>query len=212
MNNFAFLGSGGHASSALTLAREVFESVEVTGYLSFRPSEQEAFSSSEFFSELVEFKKLVGLSRLVNGLGLSPGLKARTEQFLALTELGFTAPNVVSLRANLWSSLPLDSGIQVYPGAFLGNSVKTSSNVVISVNAIVEHDCSLGEGCFVGPGAILLGGARVGPHSLVGAGATILPGINLGEGVTVGSGAVVTKDVPDGETCIGVPGKSSLRG
>ena len=212
MNSLAFLGAGGHASSSLALAREVFGSAQVSGYVSLNASTQEEFSSSKFFTELSEFKKLAANSFLVNGLGLSPGLTARTELFVDLISDGFTAPNLISARANLWSTLGVDLGIQVFPGAFIGNSAEISPNAVIGVNAIVEHDTSLGEGCFVGPGAILLGGVRVGPNSLIGAGATILPGVKLGSGITVGAGAVITDDVKDGETRIGVPGKSHRRG
>lgn len=207
MNSLAFLGAGGHASSTLALAREVFGSAQVSGYVSLNASRQGEFSRSKFFTELSEFKKLAATSLLVNGLGLSPGLKARTEQFVDLLSAGFTAPNLVSARANLWSTLGVDLGIQVFPGAFIGNSAVISSNAVIGVNAIVEHDTSLGEGCFVGPGAILLGGVRVGSNSLIGAGATILPGVKLGVGVSVGAGAVITKDMRDGETRIGNPAK-----
>ena len=212
MNSLAFLGAGGHASSSLALAREVFGSAQVSGYLSLNASTQEEFSSSKFFSELSEFKKLAANSFLVNGLGLSPGLTARTEQFVDLMSAGFTAPNLVSARANLWSTLGVDLGIQVFPGAFIGNSAKVSSNAVIGVNAVVEHDTWLGEGCFVGPGAILLGGVSVGPNTLIGSGATILPGVKLGAGVKVGAGAVISKDVHDGETRIDETGKSNRMG
>lgn len=211
MSSLAFIGAGGHAKSTLSLAREVFETVQIAGYFSLRASEHGELSKCEFFADLSEFAKLATKSRLVNGLGLSPGLKARTQQFVELVNMGFNTPNLISPRASLWSSLPIDFGIQVFPGAFIGNSVKISANVVIGVNAVIEHDISLDEGCFVGPGATLLGGVRVGPNSLIGAGATILHGIKIGEGVTVGAGAVVTKDVQDGDTCVGIPSKSKLR-
>lgn len=41
----------------------------------------------------------------------------------------------------------------------------------------------------------------------IGAGATILPGVTVGEGAIIGAGAVVTKDVPPGETWVGVPAR-----
>jgi len=41
----------------------------------------------------------------------------------------------------------------------------------------------------------------------VGAGAIILRGVVLGKNSTVGAGPVVTKDVPDGETVVGVPAR-----
>jgi len=39
----------------------------------------------------------------------------------------------------------------------------------------------------------------------IGSGAIILPGVTIGKGAKVGAGAVVTKNVPAGETVVGVP-------
>lgn len=36
---------------------------------------------------------------------------------------------------------------------------------------------------------------------------TILGPVTIGNNVTIGAGAVVTKDIPDGATVVGVPGK-----
>ena len=41
----------------------------------------------------------------------------------------------------------------------------------------------------------------------IGGGAVILPGVRIGKGAIVGMGAVVTKDVPPGETWVGVPAR-----
>lgn len=42
----------------------------------------------------------------------------------------------------------------------------------------------------------------------IGSGAIILPGVRIGAGAEIGAGAVVTKNVPPGETVIGVPAVS----
>ena len=42
---------------------------------------------------------------------------------------------------------------------------------------------------------------HVAPH------ATLLGGVKVGEGSWIGTGAVVLRDVPDGATVVGVPGR-----
>ncbi len=46
---------------------------------------------------------------------------------------------------------------------------------------------------------------RIGSDVWVGAGAMILQGVTIGDGAVIGAGAVVNRDVPSGETYVGVP-------
>ena len=46
---------------------------------------------------------------------------------------------------------------------------------------------------------------HIGKNVWIGAHVVILPGITIGEHAVIGAGAVVTKDVPPGETWVGVP-------
>lgn len=48
---------------------------------------------------------------------------------------------------------------------------------------------------------------KIGDNCYIGTGATILGPVTIGNNVTIGAGAVVTKDVPDGATVVGVPGR-----
>lgn len=47
----------------------------------------------------------------------------------------------------------------------------------------------------------------IGDNVFIGAGAKVLGGIKIGDNVKIGANAVVTKDVPDGATVVGNPGK-----
>ena len=48
---------------------------------------------------------------------------------------------------------------------------------------------------------------KIGDNCYIGTGVTILGPVTIGNNVTIGAGAVVTKDVPDGATVVGVPGR-----
>ena len=52
------------------------------------------------------------------------------------------------------------------------------------------------------------GKAIIGNNCYISTGVTILSPIRIGDNVTIGAGAVVTKDVPDGQTIVGIPAKS----
>ena len=48
---------------------------------------------------------------------------------------------------------------------------------------------------------------RIEDGAFLGAGAIVLPGVTVGRDAIVGAGAVVTRDVPPGETVVGVPAR-----
>jgi serine acetyltransferase len=47
----------------------------------------------------------------------------------------------------------------------------------------------------------------VGERSWIGIGASVIQQIRIGVDVTVGAGAAVVRDLPDGVTAVGVPGR-----
>ena len=47
----------------------------------------------------------------------------------------------------------------------------------------------------------------IGDNCYLGTGVTILGPVTIGNNVTIGAGSVVTKDIPDGATVVGIPGK-----
>jgi acetyltransferase EpsM len=54
---------------------------------------------------------------------------------------------------------------------------------------------------------VLCGDVTIGHRTFVGANSVIKQGVNVGADVTIGAGTVVLKDVPDGATLVGNPGR-----
>ncbi len=102
---------------------------------------------------------------------------------------------------------------EIHGGVGLGFNSIVECNVIIGEhsllmhNALVSHDCRVGENCVVAPGAVVEGHATVGKHSFIGANAAIAPGVTIGDNCHVSPGSSVLRDVPDGSTVIGNPGR-----
>jgi serine O-acetyltransferase len=103
------------------------------------------------------------------------------------------------------------TGIEIHPGAVIGRRffIDHGMGVVIGETAVIGDDCTLYHGVTLG-GTSWEKGKRhptLANNVVVGAGAKVLGPILIGEGARIGSNSVVVKDVPEGATVVGVPGK-----
>jgi sugar O-acyltransferase (sialic acid O-acetyltransferase NeuD family) len=140
------------------------------------------------------------------GLGNPLLRKKMHDKFIAL---GGVLQSTISKNANISKlSVNISNGANIFTGAHIANNVKIGKASIVYYNAIITHDCILGDFVEISPGAILLGKCQIGDFTHIGAGTTILPNIKIGKNAIIGAGAVVTKDVPDNQTMVGVPAKS----
>jgi len=103
------------------------------------------------------------------------------------------------------------TGIEIHPGALIGRRffIDHGTGVVIGETAEIGDDCTLYHGVTLG-GTTWNKGKRhptLKSGVVIGAGAKVLGPITVGANARIGSNAVVVKDVPDGATVVGIPGR-----
>jgi UDP-2-acetamido-3-amino-2,3-dideoxy-glucuronate N-acetyltransferase len=116
--------------------------------------------------------------------------------------------------------------VEIQRGASIGSNCKIQSHTFICDGVKIEDEVFVGhgtmfindnhprattdEGRLQGEDDWTLLPIVVARRATLGSATVVLGGVRIGEGATVGAGAVVTRDVPPGDTVIGVPAR--LRG
>ncbi|MFT4675047.1 MAG: serine O-acetyltransferase [Reinekea sp.] len=103
------------------------------------------------------------------------------------------------------------TGIEIHPGATIGKRffIDHGMGIVIGETAEIGDDVTVYQGVTLG-GTSWQKGKRhptLEDGVIVGAGAKVLGPFTVGKNARVGSNAVVTKEVPEGATVVGIPGR-----
>lgn len=111
------------------------------------------------------------------------------------------------------------TGIEIHPGATIGRRffIDHGMGVVIGETAIIHDDVTLYHGVTLGGTSPNRGKSHPSNQGkrhptlkngvVVGAGAKVLGPFEVGENAKIGSNSVVVKEVPEGATVVGIPGR-----
>ncbi len=109
--------------------------------------------------------------------------------------------------------LPEDDGTCVgcgsilLAGTVLTATVTVGRHVVCMPHAVLTHDCVVADYATICAGVVLGGRVSVGRDAYLGMASSVRQELTVGDGATIGMGAVALRDVPPGETWVGVPAR-----
>jgi len=202
MARVVIVGNGGHARACLD-AWPPDGSLTPAGYVGPEPGD---VLGLPYLGDDDALARLAadGLDRAFVALG-SGNLRAAATR--RCVEAGLHLVTVVAPTAQVGATARLGAGTVVLHGAVVGPNTRVGRGSIINTSASVDHDCVIGDFVHIAPGVNLAGTVTVGDGAMIGIGACVVPGVTIGAGATVGAGAVVIRDVPAGQTVVGVPAK-----
>ena len=137
----------------------------------------------------------------VIAIGSNEARKALSES-LALNWVTVIHPSVILLPDS-----EVGPGTVVLAGSVLDVGCRVGSHTIINAMSGIGHHCHIGDYVHIGQAAVS-SNTHIGQGAFIGQSSTILPRVSVGEWATVGAGALVNKDVPPGDTVVGLPAKS----
>ena len=110
-------------------------------------------------------------------------------------------------KAIIDDTVSIQSGSVVMAGTVINADTKIGKHCIVNTSASIDHDCVLENFVHISPNATVCGGINIGEGTQVGAGAVIIPNRKIGKWCKIGAGSVIIKDIPDGATVVGNPGR-----
>lgn len=139
-----------------------------------------------------------GVRLAVNAVGGIGNVAVRLKIFDLLAQAGFSCPTIVHPTAVVERSATLEAGVQVCAQAYVGSAARVGFGTLINTQAIIHHDCVIGQVVNLSPGATLAGNVQVEDHAQIGMRATVNLKVTVGKGALLGNGCTVKADVPAG--------------
>jgi len=105
----------------------------------------------------------------------------------------------------------IEDDVEIFP--FVNVDKGALNETRIKKGSKIDHYCHIGHNTLVGEnsvitaGSVLCGGSQVGDRIWAGVGSIIKEKVKVGNDVFLGLGTIVTKDIPDGSTWVGSPGR-----
>lgn len=202
------IGAGGHCKVILDLLLKSKE-YDVVGIIDLKERIGDSVSGVPVVGIDLDLPKFFkkGIKHCFISVGSVGDSSLRVKLHGFARKVGFVFPNLIHTAALVSRQASLGNGNYIAPGVNINAGTRIGSNCIVNTDAIVEHDCIVGDFVHLSPGSILNGGVTVGDYSHLGAGSVVIQNLKIGANVIIGAGSVVTVNIRRNMVAYGNPCK-----
>lgn len=119
----------------------------------------------------------------------------------------FYFPNFISKNAWISNKVTIGKGVIIYPNVSINHESIIDDFVVINMNCAIGHNSTIKKCCSLAPGVNFAGFTTVESYVEIGIGVSTIQNTKIGTSSIIGGQTMLVKDVPEGVTVVGNPGK-----
>jgi sugar O-acyltransferase (sialic acid O-acetyltransferase NeuD family) len=125
-----------------------------------------------------------------------------------LNQNGFNTPSFIHPDTQIHPSVIIGNGVYILPSTSIMPFTTIADYTMISMGVNIAHHVNIEKGCFFSQGSNIGASIEIKEQAYMGIASTVMTGVNIiGKSSLIGAGAVIIKDVPDGVTVVGNPGR-----
>lgn len=210
MRRLLLIGGGGHCRSVISALKSNGMKFEEIGIIDCAKKAGQNIDGISIVGEDGDLEELYsqGYTDAFVTLGSVGNPQKRKQLFQTVKKIGFHIPNIFDSSCVIANDVRLGEGIFVGKGSVINSGAVVADGCIINTSAVIEHDCAVGAFVHMATGSIICGKVRIGDNTHIGSNATIIQGICVGKDVIIGAGSVIIRNVEDGVTVVGNPGRT----
>ncbi len=208
----AVIGAGGFAREVRWLIQDLDESGASLDFAGFVVSDVDRLGETDSRDDVVgDYSWLSVNENAIDGAAIgigTPSARLRVAQEVRDRLPGIEFPALIHPTVTMHrASATIEQGVVVCAGTIATVNVVLREFCMVNLACTLGHESEIGAGSVLNPTVNISGGVRIGRQVLVGTGSQVLQNLDIGDGAVVGAGAVVNRDVPAGQTVVGVPAR-----
>lgn len=149
-----------------------------------------------------------GTGGFIVAVGSIGDASIRRQLFHNAIEAGLHPGSVIHPSATISPHAAIGHGVAVLAGVVVNVHASVGDNAILNTRCVLEHDVHVGAHTHIAPGAVVCGNVTIGEGCHIGAGSVIRQNVRIGDEAIIGAGSAVIGHVIDGETVLGVPGRT----